>query len=228
MIILKFDDMMYPFTPEWQRVYELLKKFKIKACFGAVSDWCYEFIDLDYDLIEIWYHGKTHLFIEETGISEFCGPSHKDQQSNFSQGLMKLNNLCAERITTFGPATNRWDTNAISVVNASDQIETVCFCSLKDKIEKTRFTLEEHLNELWLPRNIVNNKKVGANELIDPLFYNRLDRMQLNIIPFHPGVGPWSEKSFINFEYFLGFIKHIKVGNFRDVKNIKQYKKLYI
>jgi hypothetical protein len=227
MIILKFDDMMYPFSQEWQRAYDMLLNFKIKACFGAVSDWCHKPIDIDHDLIEIWYHGKSHLFIEESGVSEFCGPSYAHQYANFTSGLSKLNELCPRKINTFGPALNKWDKSSMSIVEANKQIEKICFSASKI-YSKICFTIKEHLNELWVPRRIVNGKKTGTNEFIDPSFYKRLDRMPLSIIPFHPGVGPWNENSFKNFELFLNYIKPKKLSIFRDVKNNESNKKLYL
>ncbi len=228
MVILKFDDMMYPFDATWQRVYGILKDLKIKACFGAVADWCTEFIDVDYDLIEVWYHGKTHYFSETDDLAEFYGRPLLEQKENFESGLSKLRSLCHNRITTFGPATNRLDLSAISIINASD-IEQVCFCGIEEskKINKKCYTIQEHLNEVWVPRKIIAGRKIGTNELIDPDFYDRVARMPISIIPFHPSVGPWTEKSFCNFELILRqFKKDIKL--FKDVKAQKQNRKFHL
>jgi hypothetical protein len=218
-IILKFDDMMFPFNEQWERLYKILKSRRVYANFGLVTDWCRDDTpELEY--IQYWLHGKTHLVDSINQIYEFCNTPPEQQKGNLEQAIIRFKEITKTPIL-FGPPGNRWDENSLDLVKNLKEIRSVCFCERRHNLPKNCYTIEDNLVSFWKPRQIENGLRVGCERADWNNFKSKLKKNC--VIPSHPSF--WDEESFNDFEKLLDFLNNYNISpkRFIDVEGAKIY-----
>lgn len=223
-VILKFDDMMYPFNPVWEKILTILEKRNLCGNFGVVTDWC-ENVFIDYEKVQLWLHGKDHYVDEKQQIYEFCG--RDNQENNLKEAIVKFKTFSKDPIV-FGPPGNRWEKSSILLMSLFEEIREICFCEERHVgfLKQASYTIERNFLPFWKPRLIVNGKRVGA-ERADWIVFNANCKKikDIGVITFHPNSGPWDDITFCQFEDLLDFLKknNITTKRFKDVKIRKAY-----